>query len=394
MGKKNYAFINKDMLVWARSETPFASDLEALSLHLPKIVTIEKIKRWEAGIELPSINEAKALAKIYKLPFASFYLSEKPARRPKLYKDRRTALGTEYGEMSYELWEEITRICADRDTILEYYNEASHTTPSLPKVDENDNVETVAAIIRKYFNLPVSFKYKKEYGNNSFNYFRDNLENHSIIVTQISSVPLREMKGLSIFEDEFPIIAINNKDYERAKTFSLFHEVAHLVRRSSSLCLIDDDERNDDEEKLCDRIATEVLMDRNEFLRIASSVHTKYGEWNYMSLISLADRFGVSTIAAFRRLHDLKIISNSQYYEMYKAINADFNEKIKILEASRAGKNIPIYYHVKYINKHGYLFPRIIATAQSEGRITIGEACKIMNIKSKYYGDIVKTVMM
>ena len=392
MAKKNLAYINKEMLVWARNETPFVIGPEQVSLRFPRM-SAEKISRWEAGEELPSVREAKDLAKIYKLPFACFYLSELPAKKPKRYTDRRTALGTEYGEMSYELWDEISRICADRETLLEFVDEEAYPSSVLPLVRENDNIVAISKAIRNYLELPLSFKYKKEYGSSSFNYFRDVLERHGIIVAQISSVSLEEMKGLSIYEDRFPIVAINNKDFERAKTFSLFHEVAHLIRRSSSLCLIDDDVRNDNEEKMCDRIAAEVLMERNEFIRVATIVLAKEREWNNVSLIKLADKFGVSTIAAFRRLHDLHLISDSQYYEMYRDINAAFEKNIKEIEAARAGKDIPFYFYVRYVNSHGHLLPRMIVTAQSTGKISLGEACRIMNIKSRYYGDIARAVM-
>lgn len=393
MGIKKTAFINKDMLLWARSETPFSYSPEKVSQRFPRI-SAEKLRKWESGDELPSIRDAKDLAKIYKLPFACFYLSEAPAKKPKRYTDRRTALGTEYGEMSYELWEEISRINTDRDTLLEFSDEEMYPVSPLPKINESDSIETVASIIRKHFSLPLSFKYKKDYGTNSFNFFRDVFERHGIIVAQISSVSLSEMKGLSIYEDSYPIIAINNKDYDRAKTFSLFHEAAHLFRRSSSLCLIDDDERNDEEEKTCDRIAAEVLMEREEFKRIANNIFSKEKEWNNSSLIKLADRFGVSTVAAFRRLHDLSIISDKQYYDLYKDIKAEFEKNIKRIEAARAGKDIPFFFHVRYVNSHGHLLPRMIITAQNAGKITMGEACKLMNIKSKYYGDISRAVMM
>ncbi len=392
MSRKNLAYINKDMLVWARSETPFALSPDQLSLRFPRI-NAEKLRKWESGEELPSIREAKDLAKIYKLPFACFFLSETPTKKPRRYTDRRTALGTEYDEMSYELWEEISRICADRDTLIEFCDEEVYPSVQMPIVDDSDSVEKIAAIIREFLKLPASFRYKKDYGSSSFNYFRDVLERHGIIIAQISSVSLAEMKGLSIYEDRFPIIAINNKDYERAKTFSLFHELAHLIRRSSSLCLIDDNERNDEEEKICDRIAAEVLMERTEFKRIAGSVFSKVGEWNSISLMFLADKFGVSTVSAFRRLHDLSIISDSQYYDMYRDINAAFEDNIKAIEAARAGKDIPFYFHVRYVNSHGHLLPRMIVSAQSTGKITMGEACKIMSIKSKYYGDIARAVM-
>ena len=42
------------------------------------------------------------------------------------------------------------------------------------------------------------------------------------------------MKGLSIYDDKYPIIAINNKDFEKSKTFSLFHELAHLRHMNHS----------------------------------------------------------------------------------------------------------------------------------------------------------------
>ena len=391
MGNKKLAFINKDMLVWARKETPFDRYPEQVSEHFPKISS-EKLKKWESGEELPSIREAKEMAKIYKLPFASFYLTDIPSKKPRNYTDRRTINGTKYNEISYELWNEISRVCSERDILLEFTNEERYPFLLLPTVTATDNVESVAEKIRDFFELPKYFLYKKEYKNNSFNYFRNILERHGIIVSQISSVSLSEMKGLSIYDDKYPIIAINNKDFEKSKTFSLFHELAHLIRRSSSLCLIDDNERNDNEEKICDCIAAEVLMEHSTFKKIAMDIYTKEREWNDKTLMDLANKFGVSAVAAFRRLYDLSIISDSQYYDMYKEINNSFEEYLKNINSLK-NKKVPIYFHVRYINYHGNLLPRMIITAQNSGKITVGEACKIMNIKSQYYDDIARAVM-
>ena len=79
---------------------------------------------------------------------------------------------------------------------------------------------------------------------------------------------------------------------------------------------------------------------------------------------------------------------------MYREINAAFEENIRAIEAARAGKDIPFYFYVRYVNSHGHLLPRMIVTAHSMGKITLGEACKTMNIKSRYYSDIAKAVMM
>lgn len=93
MGKKNVAYINGEMLKWAREQTPFLST-DMVELEKPKISS-SNLSKWENGEDYPSITEAKALASLYRVPFACFYLSEIPPKKPRLYYDRRTErLGT------------------------------------------------------------------------------------------------------------------------------------------------------------------------------------------------------------------------------------------------------------------------------------------------------------
>lgn len=70
MGKKNYAYVNKELLVWARSVTPFETTLDVQGQIG---IDASKIDAWEKGEDLPSINEAKKLASLYKVPFATFF---------------------------------------------------------------------------------------------------------------------------------------------------------------------------------------------------------------------------------------------------------------------------------------------------------------------------------
>lgn len=106
MAAKNYAYVNKEMLLWARGETPFAT-VEEAAPYLSGI-TAEKLAAWEDGSDYPSINEAKKLATLYRVPLACFYLSSPPEKRVKRYTDRRTLNGTVYCETSYELWSECS----------------------------------------------------------------------------------------------------------------------------------------------------------------------------------------------------------------------------------------------------------------------------------------------
>ena len=380
MGAKKYAYVNYKMLVWARSETPFGTTSDVAN-HISGFRS-EVIDKGERGEELPSITEAKKLANLYKVPFATFYLSNPPEKKTKAYTDRRTYNDTVYRETSYELWSEIGRITGNRQIIVNLSDDTEYR--SLPSVGPKLSEKQIADVIRKYFELDLPFKNKSAYRNNGFNYYRALLEHYGIMVAQITGVSLSEMRGISMYYDTFPIIAINNKDFERAKVFSLFHEVAHLVRRSSSLCLIDFDERNDEEEKICDRIAAEVLMPEESFRYVSSNALNLYGDWSDLCLISIADKYAVSTFSVVRRLRELDIINGSDYYSIYKRISDSFKEEQDSIIQNKKDREFKVKYYITYLSKEGYLFPKKVLSAYSRGDISYGEMCSTLSIKGKH----------
>lgn len=389
MGRKNYAYVNPQMLIWARSETPFKTP-EAVEATAPSIIA-KNLVAWETGEDYPSITEAKKLAALYKLPFATFYLSEEPARKVKRYTDRRTLKGYYSSDLSYALWSEIQRIESNRDSIVEFTGdeELLRTIPSIT----NDDVIEIATAIRAYLGLDTPLRSKTAYGTNPFNYYRNIVEHNGIIVAQVSGVDIEEMKGLSIYFDSYPIIAINNKDYDRSKVFSLFHELAHIFRRSSSLCTIDMEEHSDQEETICDSIAAAALMPETAFKQIANECITCIGAVNSICIDRIAGRFGVSTISALRRMHETKVISRKEFFELLGVITDEYNANIAYIEAARKGKNVPVFYHVKYLNQNGFLLPRTVLMAHASGKITHGEMCKALGVNSKHIGSIEQAVM-
>ena len=391
MGRKNYAYINKDMLIWARSITPFTT-VEKVELY-KKDIKAEKLILWERGDELPSITEAKSLASLYKVPLACFFLPFPPQKKPKNYADRRTYGGTVYRETSYELWCEIDRLTNNRNLMVEYLDEDDNY-PTLPIFGSDTTLKTIAETVRQFLGINPPYKSKNFYKGNAFNYFRGILENKGIMVSQISGVSLDEMKGISIYYDTFPIIAVNKNDFERAKVFSLFHELAHLIRRSSSLCLIDFDERNDDEEKLCDKIAAEILMPEEQFITIAKLERDVYSDWTSFCLRTIGDYFAVSSFSVIRRLYELKMISFTDYQLMYNSLLKEFEEKRMTIEMGKGKGELRIKYFIKYLSKEGYLFPKTIISAYYKGNLSYGELCQKLSINSKHIANLEQAVML
>lgn len=390
MGEKKKAYINHEMLIWARSNTPFESTID---VQKRLKIDASKIDKWENGEEYPSITDAKKLASLYKMPFAAFYLTDIPGKEPHPYTDRRTCNDTIYKETSYALWSEVERIIGNRDEMLQFTeDEESFNYESVPTINQNCSISKIAEVIGKYLEINPPFKNKTAYGGNSFKYYRSVLESKGIFVAQVTGVSLEEMKGLSVFYEKFPIIAVNNKDYDRSKTFSIMHEMAHLVRRSSSLCLIDFDERNDEEEKLCDSIAAEVLMPEKAFASIVNKYHVTDG-WDEECLKSIADKFGVSVFSVIRRLPEVGFISRNEYFHLYGEYSDAFEKKQKEIDANKESKNNYIPYYAKYLNKEGYLYTKTIMSAYSRGTITYGELCNVLNVSSLHIGKMERAVM-
>lgn len=380
------AYINPAMLKWAREQTPFKT-VDDVSRRKPTIKA-DKLAAWEDGSAMPSLTNAKDLAALYKLPFAAFFLDVPPVKPTMKYQDRRTMTGSLYRDDNYELWAETQRVNNNRDLIVELYAEAQIEPLKMPTFDVSATIDEIAESIRSFLGLQTPFRYKKTYGSSAFRYYRDVLEHHDICVAQINGVELSEMKGFSLAYEVIPIIGINGKDYERAKVFSLFHELAHIIRRTSSLCMIDFDNRNDDEEKLCDRIAATILMPKDSFTVVAEQMYKDENEWSIVCLEKIADKFGVSITSVIRRLYDIDIIKWHEYQELYKMAQADFEE----YQARSHGPAI-VGYHQKYINSQGYLFSRTVFNAYGRGSISYGELCRTLNINGKHVGNLERSVM-
>src|SRR5207245_2086104 len=69
-----------------------------------------------------------------------------------------------------------------------------------------------------------------------FKHWRNALESVCVLVFQASKIELDEMRGFSITERPLPVVVVNIKDAFTARSFSLFHETAHVLLGRGGLC--------------------------------------------------------------------------------------------------------------------------------------------------------------
>ena len=68
-------------------------------------------------------------------------------------------------------------------------------------------------------------------------------------------------------------------------------------------------------------------MPEESFRYVSSNALNLYGEWSDLCLISIVDKYAVSTFSVVRRLRELDIINRSDYYSIYKRISDSFKEE-------------------------------------------------------------------
>ena len=140
-----------------------------------------------------------------------------------------------------------------------------------------------------------------------------------------------------------PIIGINNDDRPPAKSFSLIHELVHLLKRESSVCnAMYDAKVAQKEEVFCNAVAGELLVPRDEMVNI---LHKANCSWPFSmeDIANVANKFSVSREVIIRRLLDSKIILETDYTQYNNELKKEYEmERIKRRSAKETGK----YYGV------------------------------------------------
>jgi Zn-dependent peptidase ImmA (M78 family) len=134
------------------------------------------------------------------------------------------------------------------------------------------------------------------------------------IFTFKDAFELDEYSGFCLFDEEFPIIYVNNSSTKTRQIFTLFHELAHLIFHTSGIDTLTDEfvPRIQGEaqriEVLCNRFAAEFLVPTIAFnVAIAGRAPSE------ATAISLAANFGVSREVIYRRFLDRGLIDEATY---------------------------------------------------------------------------------
>jgi Zn-dependent peptidase ImmA (M78 family)/transcriptional regulator with XRE-family HTH domain len=351
MARTPDALINPELLVWARRAAGFEAEAAAERLR----VAPERLRAWEAGEAPPTVAQLRAVARLYKRPLAVFYLPEPPLDFQPL-RDFRRLPEAELGRLSPELLAVIRRARAVREAAMELRELADEPVPPAPVLgDGRSDPERFGAAARALLGVSVEQQAGWHDERRALNAWVEAISALDVLVLQAPSIPLAEMRGFSIAAERLPVIVLNGGDFPRARTFTLLHELAHVLLHDDGVCDALPRRRvrgpADEIEIFCNQAAAAALMPLDAFraepaLRRAPAD----GRWSATVIQSLSEKYSVSQEAVVRRLFSLGLADWEFLQDTVAAYRASYDAHREELRRKRRAAERPggpSYYRMK-----------------------------------------------
>ena len=387
MARTNLALIKKESLAHICSEIGVSPAFLAQKTKLDE----DRILAWlnVEGNELPSIAQAKTVARILRIPFAGLYMEKDkiPTHHiPRLRNYRRMPAGIPVDDSALNI--AIADLIRARDFLFLTEVELGIERPpvSLPSIAQDATPIEFAHAIRSFFAFDLSAQFRCKSPRQFYLYIRRKIEDKGIFVNSFMDIDVDVVRGIAIIGEGAPVIGINSNDRPPAKSFSMIHELTHIIKRQSALC-------NEmfsafsaqQEEVFCNAVAGEALV---PMLALRSFLETNDMDTITLDNVrSIAKRFCVSKEVVVRRLLDAGYLTQEGYEGYVAEIRRIFEverEAERIARREGRGRSIPKSPARTAADKNSSFTCRALLIGYGEGYFSKQEISGILGMKEKH----------
>lgn len=367
--KKEGLPITPTVVQWARKRAGYSVD-EAVR-HFKKIAA------WEAGDELPTYVQVEQMAERFKTPVAVFFFPEPPAV-PSIEQSFRTLTAADFAAIPRTVRFFLRRGQAMQLNLAELNdgkNPAGRVISTDLRFSPNASLNTIAAEVRAYLGVSLDEQVSWKSAEDALEKWREVFATKAGIYVFKDAFRAPNYFGFCLYDDEFPVIYINNSSAKTRQIFTLFHELGHLLFHTSGVDLSDDhfiDHLGNTEQKIeviCNGLAARVLVPDDVLDKQLGGA-----EIGRQFATKLASHFSVSREVIYRKFLDRGLIDADEYGAAAK----EWVAQIKPKDAESSGN----YYN----SQHAYLGQRYIDLAFTryyQHRFDSGQLAEYLNLKPK-----------
>ena len=306
-----------------------------------------------------------------------FFLDPTPVDELSVHTTQFRTLANQKPELSARLKALIERVEKQRAIFLSLREdldeaETPHYTP--PGIS-GLSVKDAGNIVRQWLNLGQR---------NDFDSYRSAIERRGLLVFRSNGYNGKwqiakesPILGFSLYDDICPVIVVKKLDWESRQTFTMMHELGHLIlQRASSIDDEHDLQSHEGYERDANAFAGYVLVPDFLLEIVSDSLRPShvsgYDDW----LAEYRREWGVSTEVILRRLMEANRLSRNSYAD-YRSWRSQV-----VIQPGDGGSRA--YRHREPKHVFGDTFVRTVLDALSARHITLAKASNYLdNLKVK-----------
>lgn len=378
--------IKHTILQWARETSKLTLEDAAHKLNLKdtkKASAAEKLAVYECGKKEPSRSLLLRMSRQYHRPLLTFYL-DKPPRTGDRGEDFRT-LPDQFEEAENVYVDVLIRdIKARQSTVRETLIDVDEENRLgfIGKYTIDSGVERIVQAIREALNISLDDYRSQPSYKDAFRFLRQQVEMAGIFVllkgnlgSYHSNIAVTAFRGFALSDNIAPFIVINDRDAEAAWSFTLMHEMAHLILGQTGVSGARGEKRI---EKFCNNVASELMLPVVEFRRFQLSGLDFETLKTEISGYAYAQKLSNSHIAyrLYRRGDiDLPLWDNLREYYRSKWLE----NRQAVQEKNKQKEGGPSYYVVKR-HKLGALV-KLVQRLTYSGALTTTKAGMLLEVR-------------
>jgi len=385
--------VNPHILLWAREAAGLSQEDAAEKLSVKEAygqTPIERMEKWETGEVEPTRALLVKMAKQYRRPLLTFYMTA-PPRKGDRGEDFRTLPEAVPASQNALVDTLLRQTRARQSMVRDALVEAEEDQP-LGFIGSFSMKATIGRVkdgLNEAFDIDiVEFRRKRSHAE-AFKYLREKIEAKGVFVLLVrnlgsyhTDLPTEIFRGFALADDVAPFVVINDLDSKAAWSFTLLHEVVHLLLGETG---VSGSRAETKIEKFCNDVASEVLFASEDIQTLFADVNlTDLSKDDVQEIISdFATARNVSASMLAYKLFRMGFLDEKMWRAISTAFRLFWINARNHKRASRDPNGRGPHPYVLKRYKLGNSLVNVVDRMMTAGVISTTRAGKILDIGPK-----------
>ncbi|MCY4409715.1 MAG: XRE family transcriptional regulator [Caldilineaceae bacterium] len=382
--------VNPAIMVWARETAGLTQEEAAKKLGFQdssRSSAVEKLALIEHGRKEPSRPQLTKMAGQYRRPLLTFYLS-KPPQKSNRGVDFRTLPQNERSSEE-ALLDALIREIRARQSMVRVIMEDEDEAEPLPFVGSHrieDGRAVLLESLQALLGLNATAYRAQPSASAAFDLLRRNTEEAGIFVllkgdlgNYTTALDTTVFRGFSIADKVAPFIVINDRDARSAWSFTLMHEMVHLLLGHTG---ISGDNAENEVERFCNDVAGEFLLPERELKQLVLDSRQDIRHISEQ-ISAFANEFKVSNAMVAYKAYRSNLISQDTYNQLSAIYRKAWHgERERSRAQAREQDGGPNYYRVRR-HRLGSRIIGLVEHMMAADALSTSKAAQILGVKPR-----------